>query len=276
MTIRNILRTIERDQFTAISEVVLGKPGEAGEVQDGAVYAVHQALEESARRFVRSRKLRPESSEGDVYIIFAWRNLIDELLSSLEKSGRADQRTLEVRPILLATLDEVCSDTCSSTRRDELVEAANRELLSIFLSSLSDDEVKDLANIMARDATEAGISVTKGFLNRARLESLAMGSSGAIALVGPVVAGIVYQRLTQGFVTWLLINIFGSQSAKVRIAAALAGPLGWSLSAATLAFTIFAAIKRFQDIQGQVMLTQAIFLIYLFRFLNRPLRQRIA
>jgi uncharacterized protein YaaW (UPF0174 family) len=82
------------------------------------------------------------------------------------------------------------------------------------------------------------------------------------------VSKIVLQKMTQGLLGYIMINILGREALKKAALGFLGGPIGWGLSIALTAWTGLAAFSQYKKEEQKAKFIQSILAVYLLSLSN--------
>jgi len=223
------------------------------------------------QNYTKSKKNLKEINDKD--IIQSWRKSIKKFI--LENKNEKNDDLSEHKDLILAQILKIHTVTEVSEIREQL-EAISRSLLLFVFKSLGEkDKVKLIKKIQEETAVKYHSQLTDGILNKALIEAILGGATlVAIGASPPIVAGLLFNYLSTGFVVTVvlppILGVLGiNLAAFKRSLAVVAGPIGWGIAGGVgLVATLLAGFKFFRQ-RDEVLLVMTILFIYTSKYQNR-------
>lgn len=151
-----------------------------------------------------------------------------------------------------------------------------RDILLLLWEESSKKEKEKFIDIVKKELEKHNLKFTEDQLNKS-IHFLLMGGIGGVAPVAvPLVAGVMLQQLTKGFIGWLLVSVMGQKALQVAVLGAMAGPVGWGIALGTGGLSLALSMLRFKSEQDKLRFVQAILAIYAYRYQNQVEQRRRA
>lgn len=200
-------------------------------------------------------------------IIEIWLDYLKEILDEMEKAGRINSETKYLKSQVQEKIREILdNDECTF----DDIEAVVRHILTIFIKNMDPDSRTKLVDALEKDAEKYNQHVTKAEIDAAFNEMLLKGGvTSALTLLGPILAAIIYQRLTAGITAYIMINILGRASMGVLLAEVVSGPIGWGIAIGTLVWLVGDFFGKYSEQKAKGAYIQCIFNIFSFNMVNR-------
>lgn len=222
-------------------------------------------------RLVEFYRSKQEGEFHESYeILGLWK---DYTLETFEKK--------KVKPENKARQKDVVDELKKLSSRDALNDSDRmvsivRDILLLLWEESSKKEKEKFIDIVKKELEKHNLKFTEDQLNKS-IHFLLMGGIGGVAPVAvPLVAGVMLQQLTKGFIGWLLVSVMGQKAIQVAVLGAMAGPVGWGIALGTGGLSIALSMLRFKSEQDKLRFVQAILSIYAYRYQNQVEQRRKA
>lgn len=268
MTLFTILDNLNEKQLDSIRETLNIKPASIRLDSDFANFELAESgrqIRKSIRvkliGFYKSRK--KENIDTSFRIVALWRDYIHELI----KNKRVPNHLKGSKQDILDELDELHSK--ESLNDDDRVEDLVRDILLLLWKSSNPKEQDRFIKTIRQDLDNHAITLTDEEIKKILIDMLLGTVGSTVPLAIPIVASVMLQRLTQGFIAWILISLLGQKAIQVAALSALAGPIGWTISGGLFAAGVITSAVNYAIKKEDIEFIQAIFSIYSYRFQNR-------
>lgn len=222
---------------------------------------VRQRIRFKLIEFYKSRK--KENIDTSFRIVALWRDYIYELLEKKKVPEHLKGDKQEILEKLNSLRSkEVLND-------DDSIEDIVRDILLLLWKSSNPKEQDRFIKSIRQELNDHAASLTDEEIKKI-LNDMLIGSVGsAVPFVVPIIARVMLQRLTQGFIAWILISLLGQKAFQVAALGAMAGPVGWLVSGGLFATGVITSAINYALKKEEIEFIQAIFSIYSYRFQNR-------
>lgn len=196
-------------------------------------------------------------------ILALWRDYVLENLAKktvkTENQSRKDQVVKDLKAL----------NSKDKLNDSDLMVTVARDIFLLLWEESSDQEKDKFVDTVRKDLEgRYHRKFTEKEINNSIYYLLFGGVGGAVPIVVPLVAGVMLQQLTRGFMAWLLINVMGQKALQVAVLGALAGPIGWGIAIGTGGLTIALSLIKLGSEQEKLRFIQAILSVYTFRYQN--------
>lgn len=181
------------------------------------------------------KKVKPENQSRKEDLIKDLRSL-----NSKNKLNDSDLMVTVARDIFLLLWEE-----SSDQEKDKFVDTVRKDLEGRYHRKFTEQEINNSVYYLLFD-----------------------GIGGAVPIAIPVIAGVMLQQLTRGFMAWLLINVMGQKALQVAVLGTLTGPIGWGIAIGG-GLSIALSLIKFGSEREKLHFIQAIFSVYTFRYQNK-------
>jgi len=260
MTLFTVLEELNSQQLQSIREILNIKKNSKSDLIEN---------DKQTRKRIRSKLIEFYNSRKneDVYtsfkIVTLWRDYVHELL----KSKKVPSHLENDKQNILAELDRLRSKKFLND--DDFIEDIVRDILLLIWKSSNPREQDRFITAIRQELDNHAAFLTDEEIKKI-LNNMLLGSVGsAVPLVMPIIARLMLQRLTQGFVAWILISLLGQKAVQVAALGALAGPIGWAVSGGLFAAGVITSAVNYAIKKEDIEFIQSIFSIYSYRFQNR-------
>lgn len=268
MSLFSIIKELRLEQLELVAEILdIKKPND------------YQSFTESSKKNHLKRKTKARlkdfynSREGGMtresYKILAlWRDYILEILTKKA-----------VKPENQSRKEEVIKDIKSLNSKhrlndSDLMITVTRDILLLLWEESSEQQKSKFVDAVRKDLEgQHHRKFTEEEINNSIYYLLFGSIGGAIPFAVPLVAGVMLQQLTRGFMAWFLVNVMGQKAIQAAVLGTLAGPIGWGIAIGTGGLSIALSLIKLSSEQEKLRFIQAILSIYAFRYQNK-LNQR--
>ena len=267
MSLFKLTKQLEIDQLTDIAKILnlpiatnrVGKEKIQKEIQSSLISYTSSQLKEKAymSQYVESCKT-----------LKLWKECVQEIIENRPvKKENEDLKKSVINQLI--NLDSPTKLSCSDS-----MESLVRDILLLLWEESSKKEKQKFRDIVRKEMKGHSAKFTDKEFDRTIKELLLGRVGGALALAFPAVAGLMLQKLTQGFMAWIAINILGQKALQVTFFGFLSGPLSWGITAGTVGITTILSVLKFKRQRGKFRFIQAILSIYAYGYQNRFNRRR--
>jgi hypothetical protein len=255
MGLYSTLKSLTSEQLSLIAKQVFGSKADSM-----SNWALSIEIQSYLNKYAKKELKKENISESD--IIYLWKKYLLEIL--VKKS--VEQKLQKEKDEITNSLKSI---NYSDSDLDLQLEDVIRDILILLYKTLSDKEQKKLIDVLKNDLKEHNIKFTNKDIENILLSNGLIGIAGLPLVIIPIVANVMLQRLTQGFMAWIFINILGEKALEVAVLGFIAGPIGWSI---TIGLTILGggfAFFKYQQEKDKITFIQTIFSIYSYSYCNR-------
>ncbi|MFH7243229.1 MAG: hypothetical protein ACHWZW_10315 [Spirulina sp.] len=196
-------------------------------------------------------------------VLVLWRDYVLEVLGKKtvkpENQSQRDQVVKDLKAL----------DSKDKLNDSDLMVTVARDIFLLLWKESSDQDKDKFVDTVKKDLEgRYNRKFTEQEINNSVYYLLFGGIGGAVPIAVPLVAGVMLQQLTRGFMAWLLINVMGQKALQVAVLGALAGPIGWGIAIGTGGLSIALSLIKLGSEQEKLRFIQAILSIYTFRYQN--------
>ncbi|MBD2107046.1 hypothetical protein [Nodosilinea sp. FACHB-13] len=268
MSLFEIVNELKTDQLVSVSNTLgIEKSKKDGDFTEAAKRThLKRYIKLKLTEFYRFKQ------EGEFYgsyqILALWR---DYTLKIFKKK--------KVKPENKARQESIIDELERLTSRDDLndsdrVVSIVRDILLLLWEESSKKEKEKFIDIVKKELEKHNLKFTEDQLKKS-MHFLLVGGIGGVAPVAvPLVAGVMLQQLTKGFMGWLLVSVMGQKALQVAVLGAIAGPVGLGIALGTGGLSIALSILKFKRKQDKLRFVQAVLSIYAYRYQNQVEQRR--
>lgn len=270
MTLFTVLEELNSQQLNSIRDILNIKPVFV-ELDSDFIEFKHVVTENSkqTRKRIRSKFIafyksrKKEDVDTSFRIVALWRDYVYELL----EKRKVSETLKKEKQNILDELDRLRPK--ESLDNDDFIEDIVRDILLLIWKSSNPKEQDRFIKAIREELDDHAASLTDEEIKKI-LADMLLGSVGsAVPFAVPIIARVMLQRLTQGFIAWILISLLGQKAFQVAALGALAGPLGWVVSGGLFVAGVASSAVTYAIKKEDIEFIQAIFSIYSYRFQNR-------
>ncbi len=207
-----------------------------------------------------TRSERKYSCVTDWNILDLWKESLLEVVEELKVS----QQYQKDNKLIISNLNSLENDS----QLKEKLQSITKDFFGLMYDSFNEKEKDDFLEKIVEDLQANKVKVNKEELKKAGLKGILFGAAGLPALLIPVVSKIMLQKMTQGLLAWIMINILGQEALKKAALGFLGGPIGWTLSIGLTAWTGLAAFSQYKKEEQKAKFIQSILALYLLSLSN--------
>lgn len=262
MSLFGIINSLKSEQLKVVGDVLgISIDRQYSHLpEDSKVAALKWQIKESLICFYKSS--REETVFESFGILELWRDIALEIIIA----KKIKKENAELKETLVNELNELQSQ--ASLDDDDRMISITRDILLLLWLESSKKEQERFMSVVRKELKDKKIKFTEDELNKS-LQFLLMGSMGSVVPIAvPLVAGIMFQQLTKGFIAWFLIAILGRQTLQMTLLGLVSGPIGWSIAVGTGALGIALSALKYGKDKEKLRFAQAILSIYAYRFQN--------
>ena len=270
MTLLTILKELNNQQLNSVREILNIKSDSIKLDSDLVVFnfdieetnqQIRKKIKDKLREFYKSRK--KEDADTSFRIVALWRDYVYELLKNKKISGHLASEKQNI-------LDELNGlRSIRSLNDDDAIEDIVRDILLLIWKSSNPKEQDRFIKAIRQELDSHAAFLTDEEIKKI-LSDMLLGSVGsAVPFVVPIIARVMLQRLTQGFIAWIFISLLGQKAFQVAALGALAGPVGWAVSGGLAVAGVISSAVNYAIKKEDIEFIQAVFSIYSYRFQNR-------
>lgn len=200
-------------------------------------------------------------------ILALWRDYALEILKKEVKPENKDQKENVIKELKAL-------DSRDSLNDSNQVMSVVRDILLLLWMESNQKQKAKFVDLVKEDLKKQNLEFTEEQLNQSIAYLLFGGAGGVVPFAVPLVAGVMLQKLTQGFIAWFLINVLGQKALQVAVLSTLAGPIGWGIAISTGGLSVALSILKFSSERKKLRFIQAILSIYAFYYQNQFNRRR--
>jgi hypothetical protein len=268
MTLFTVLEELNSQQLNSIRDI-LNIKANAIRLDSSFAYFELEEPDKFIRKNIRAKLVKfynsrkNEDINTSFRIVSLWRDYIYELIQNKKVPANLKKDKQDI----LDRLDKMRhrKDLDDDNKVEDLV----RDILLLLWRSSNPKEQDRFIKAIRQDLDNHAITLTNEEIKKILTDMLLGAAGSAVPLAIPIIASVMLQRLTQGFIAWILISLLGQKAFQVAALGALAGPIGWVVSGGLFAAGAITAAVSYAIKKEDIEFIQAIFSIYSYRFQNR-------
>lgn len=265
MSLYETVKKLDSDQLEFIYQIF------NLEKSNYSVKSLYFKLEEFTENNLKLQKSSELGKVKDRDILYIWRESFVPLLNKIN----TDNELTSLKEKIIQSLNSILfyDDNIEEKELDIILKEICRNTLVLQWKSLSVNEQQKFVEVLNKDLKEYIKKLTKEELERILFGHASMGFIGITPLFIPMVAKMMFKRLTQGFMGWLLIVVLGREAGKKALLAFLAGPIGWAINIALFLTLGLTVIFKYNSHIQKIHFITAIFGIYCFAYYNERFKE---
>lgn len=266
MDLYETVSTLEYSQLLSVSKT-LGVPrnywGKATTVKHERIL-IRQSINSKLKEYYKKRTDQKFCEPHE--ILSLWRD--DTLLILKAKKFKPENQAR--KEVILKELKQLHTRAYDS----DLMVSVVRDILLLLWQEANKKEKEKFLNIVKKELDKHHLKFTEKELNDSFSFLLMGGVGGAVPIAVPIVASVMLQQFTKGFIAWFAINVMGRKAAQVALLGWVSGPVGWAIAVGTGGLSAVWFAIRFKDEQDKLRFIQAILSIYAFRYQDQLNKRR--
>jgi serine/threonine protein kinase len=247
-SLKHTLKSLDIDSQRIVAKQIFSSGADSlpDHLLVGKIYGFWETITCSERKY---------SSVTHWNIIDLWKESLLEIIQKLNVS----QHYQKEKDLVISNLKSLRNDC----QLKENIQTLTKEFFGLLYDSFNEKEKDDFLEKIVEDLQNNKVKVNKEELKKAGLKGILFGAAGLPALLIPVVSKIMLQKMTQGLLAWIMINILGKEAVKRAALGFLGGPIGLVLSIALTAGTGLAAFSQYKKEEQKAKFIQSILAVYL-------------
>jgi serine/threonine protein kinase len=223
---------------------------------------VSKAIYKFLKEWTKKEKKNVPNHDIDWGIIFLWRNYLENIVNKSQVPEKIEQE----KESLLKDMRDIRNNAILA----ETLKNVSQSVILLFYDALKENEKDKLWEQVEKELRAKNFAIGKEKLKNAGLKNIFMGSVGLPGLLIPIIAQILLQKMTQGILAWILINILGQQAFKRAALGFLAGPAGFVIGGGLAVISIGFGVASYNYEKDKAKFVQAILSIYFFASVSNP------
>lgn len=260
--------------FGSVNELQLDQPVSVSETLGINKFKEYESFTEASKKTHLKKKIKSKFAEfytstkkaehlESCEILAVWRDCILEILEKKKvKPENQPQKETVIKEVRSLNSREKLNDP-------DLMISVTRDILLLLWEESSDQQRSRFIDTVRQDLEKHHQKFTEEELKNSIYYLLFGGVGGAVPFAVPLVAGVMLQQLTRGFVAWFLINIMGQKALQVAVLGTLAGPIGLGIAVGAGGLSIALSLLKFSSEQEKLRFIQAILSVYAFCYQNK-------
>jgi serine/threonine protein kinase len=246
-SLKHTLKSLDIDSQRLVAKQIFSSGADSipDHLLVGKIYGFWETITCSERKY---------SSVTHWNIIDFWKESLLEIIQKLNVS----QHYQKDKDLVISNLKSLKNDY----QLKENLQTLTKEFFGLMYDSFNEKEKDDFLEKIVEDL-QANKVVNKEELKKAGLKGILFGAAGLPALLIPVVSKIMLQKMTQGLLAYIMINLLGREALKKAALGFLGGPIGWTLSIGLTALTGLAAFSQYKKEEQKAKFIQSILAVYL-------------
>lgn len=247
-SLKHTLKSLDIDSQRLVAKQIFSSGADSipDHLLVGKIYGFWETITCSERKY---------SSVTHWNIIDFWKESLLEIIQKLNVS----QHYQKDKDLVISNLKSLKNDY----HLKENLQTLTKEFFGLIYDSFNEKEKDDFLEKVVEDLQANKVKVNKKKLKKEGLKGILCGAAGLPTLLIPVVSKIVLQKMTQGLLGYIMINILGKEALKKAALGFLGGPIGWGFSIALTALAGLGAFYQYKKEEQKAKFIQSILVVYL-------------